>query len=133
LHQAAGEDLSGALKQVFGQEFPYLVEASGSPLALRAALGLAPQGGRILVLGDYEQARADFAWNFLLHREIELLGSNAGAGAWPEAVRLAVEGRLPLERLVTHRLPYTQFARGMELARSPHGQAIKIMLTWEEL
>ncbi len=131
LYQEAGMDLAAGLKRALGKEFPYIVEASGSELALQAALRLAQRGGRILVLGDYDEARADFAWNFLLHRELELAGSNTGAGAWAEAVRLAVSKDLPLERLVTHCLPYTEFGRGIALARSPQGEMVKAMLVWE--
>lgn len=111
-------------------EFPYLVEASGSPEALAWALYLAPQGGRILVLGDYDQAQASFIWNDLLHRELELVGSNASAEAWPEAVALAVTGDLPLDRLVTHRFPPAQFAEAIALTTHGKESCIKVIIEW---
>ena len=86
--------------------------------------------GRILVLGDYAGAQAGFAWNRLLLQEIELIGSNASAGAWPEAVRIATEGQLPLARLATHRLPAVRFAEGVELMRGHHAGVIKVVLEW---
>jgi threonine dehydrogenase-like Zn-dependent dehydrogenase len=95
-----------------------------------AALELASAGGRILVIGDYADARAGFPWNRLLHRELELIGSNASAGAWPEAVKLVVRREIPLERLVTHRLPARRFSEAMELARSCR-EAIKVVLCWD--
>ena len=112
-------------------QFPCIVEASGSPEALEWAFRLAPRMGRILVLGDYDQARAGFAWNDLLHREIELIGSNASAGAWPEAVRLAVSGGLPLARLVTRRFPPEQFAEAVELAARGKNQCAKVIIDWD--
>lgn len=129
-HSAGEEDLAVAIRTEFGGLFDYVVEASGSPLAAETALRVAKPGGRVLVFGDYEDARLDFPWNFILHQELEILGSNASAAAWPEALQLAVNGRLPLERLVSHRLPVREFARGLELARTHREGAIKVVLEW---
>ena len=129
-HALAG-DLAVAVRRETEEGFPTVVEATGSAEAMNAALELVARCGRILILGDYGPARADFPWNRLLHREMELIGSNASAGAWPEAVRLAVGGDLPLDRLVTHRLPSEQFREGIELVRSRHSGVIKVVLEWK--
>jgi threonine dehydrogenase-like Zn-dependent dehydrogenase len=120
--------LQATAETSFQGAFAVVVEASGSPAAMQASLQLAAPGGRIGVLGDYGAARADFTWNHLLHREIELIGSNASASAWPEAVSLAVGG-LPLDRLISHRLPAERFQDGLALARQ-RGAAIKVILEW---
>ena len=111
--------------------FPNIVEASGSAQAMRAAFDLAPHGGHVLVMGDYGLATATFAWNDLLHREIELIGSNASAGAWEEAVRLAVSGELPLARIATHRFPIRRYAEAFNLARDGSAPAVRVLLDWE--
>jgi 2-desacetyl-2-hydroxyethyl bacteriochlorophyllide A dehydrogenase len=129
-HKIEGDLAAGIIKSA-GKDFPIVVEASGSEAAMQASLELAKACGQILVLGDYGSIRADFEWNHLLHREIEIIGSNASAGAWPEAVRLAVEGRLPLERLVTQRISIEHFAEGMELTRSRRGDVVKVVMEWE--
>jgi 2-desacetyl-2-hydroxyethyl bacteriochlorophyllide A dehydrogenase len=113
------------------QKFSTITEASGSTAAMKTAFNLITPCGKILVLGDYKKSCADFYWNHLLHREIELVGSNASAGAWPEAARLAVEGQLPLEKLVTHRLPAAGFAQGIDLMQSRRGDVIKVVMEWE--
>lgn len=128
-HHLPGE-LVAAVAGACPHRFPNVVEASGSPEAGEAALALAAPGAHALVMGDYDDARAAFPWNHLLHQEIELIGSNASAGAWPEAVRLAVAGRLPLERLVTHRLPAERFAEGVALLQSRQGDVVKVVLEW---
>ena len=129
-HQIEGDLANGILKTA-GKVFPLVVEASGSAAAMQASLGLTTIGGQILVLGDYSDAHADFAWNHLLHRELEIIGSNASAGAWPDAVRLAVAGKLPLERLITHCLPVERFVEGVELTRSRRGDVVKVVLEWK--
>jgi threonine dehydrogenase-like Zn-dependent dehydrogenase len=130
-YHAAGDGLASAVRAA-APDAPMgnLLETSGSDAALAAAFAVAPPGAKILVLGDYGATRASFLWNEILHREIELIGSNASAGAWPEAVRLAQEADFPLERLVTHRLPAARFAEGVELVRNRNSGAIKVILEW---
>jgi threonine dehydrogenase-like Zn-dependent dehydrogenase len=127
-HEVEG-DLASAVERAFGRRFASVIEASGSPLAAAAAIDLAAVGAKILVTGDYGESCAAFRWNDLLHREVELIGSNASAGAWDEAAELAVTGGLPLERLVTTRLRAEEFARGVELVRSSRRE-VKVVLVW---
>jgi 2-desacetyl-2-hydroxyethyl bacteriochlorophyllide A dehydrogenase len=112
-------------------DYPNIVEASGSEQAMRTAFSLAPHGGHVLVMGDYGPSTAHFSWNDLLHREIELIGSNASAGAWEQAVHLAVSGDLPLERIATHRFPIRRYEDAFNLARNGDAPAIRILLDWE--
>jgi threonine dehydrogenase-like Zn-dependent dehydrogenase len=83
-----------------------------------------------LVLGDYREACASFPWNHLLHREMEIIGSNASAGAWPEAVRLATREAIRLQRLISHRLPVAQFEKGISFLRSKGKDVIKVVLEY---
>jgi threonine dehydrogenase-like Zn-dependent dehydrogenase len=128
-YREAGPDLPKAILALPGAPFPAVIEASGSPAGMQAAMDVAPHGGKILVLGDYGASRASFPWNQVLHRELELIGSNASAGAWPEAVRLAVTGTLPLERLVSRRLPAAAFAEALEMTRSSR-DVVKVVMRW---
>jgi 2-desacetyl-2-hydroxyethyl bacteriochlorophyllide A dehydrogenase len=128
-YHEAGPDLAGAIAGLPGAPFPNVVEASGSPAAIHAALGVAARGGKILVVGDYGPGCANFAWNRILLGELELIGSNASAGAWPEAVRLAIAGELPLERLVSRRLPATAYAEALEIAKKSK-DVVKVVIEW---
>lgn len=124
------EDLAGAVLQAYGRLFPNVIEASGSALALRAALDAIDHCGHVLLVGDHAGERADFSWNSLLHREIELIGSNASAGAWPETVKMATSGQLPLSRFVSHRFPAPEYAQAIELTRQRRRDVIKVVLEW---
>jgi threonine dehydrogenase-like Zn-dependent dehydrogenase len=127
----ASTNLAKAIHAASPAPFANVIEASGSPAALAVSLEVAGQGGKIAVIGDYGAAQAGFAWNRILHRELELIGSNASAGAWPEAVRLAVQGGLPLDRLITNRLPVHEFQTGYALTRRRGPEVIKVVLEWE--
>lgn len=125
-----GEQLAPAALEACGKPFSCVVEATGTAAAMQASLDVASAEGRVLLIGSYGDARASFPWGDILHQELELIGSCASAGAWPEAVRLAGEGALPLARLVTHVLPADRFAEGIALARGHRDDVVKVVLTW---
>lgn len=127
---AAGAGAVEAVQAILPASCRLVAEASGSVQALETALAVAPKGSRILVLGDYGDSRASHRWNNLLHNELELIGSNASAAAWPEAVCLAPELREPLARLITHRLPAARFAEGMDLMHRRAEGTLKVVLEW---
>ena len=122
------DGLAKGMHSAFGRRFPLVFEASGAHEAMDAALEVAEGRGTVVEVGDYGSARAAFPWVLVLHGELTIIGSNASAGAWPEAVRLARD--LPLERLATHRLPAARFAEGMALMRARDPSVVKIMLDW---
>jgi L-idonate 5-dehydrogenase len=111
--------------------FSYVIEASGSATALAAAIETTAREGKVLVMGDYGSSKASFLWNNVLLHELELVGSNASAGAWQEAVDLAVHTRLPLERLISHHFPADQFQQGYDLTRGRTSEVVKVVLDWE--
>ena len=126
-----GEDLVSGIRQGWDRPFAYIVEASGSAVAMCASLELVAACGRILVVGDYGGARADFPWGRLLLQQLELIGSNASAGAWEEAVRLAVTGQVPLSDLATHRYSAERFGEAMAVVRSRRQDVVKVVLEWQ--
>jgi L-iditol 2-dehydrogenase/L-idonate 5-dehydrogenase len=111
--------------------FPAVCEASGNARGMEWALKAAARGGKVLVLGDYGAGRADFSWNVLLHRELDLIGSNASAGGWERAVAVAGREAALLERLITHRVAADRFPEALALARDRAGGAVKVVAEWE--
>jgi 2-desacetyl-2-hydroxyethyl bacteriochlorophyllide A dehydrogenase len=129
-HQITGS-LNQAILARHAAGFGYIIEATGSGAALDAAVEVTSTNGKVLVMGDYGAARASFRWIDLLHRELALIGSNASADAWEEAVDLAVHANLPLAHLITHHFSAEQFQLGYDLARSRADDVIKVMLDWD--
>ncbi len=130
-YHTMSDDLIAEVRAHLGSDFAVVIEASGSPRAFHAALELAAHEGKMLMLGDYSTARAEFPLTHFLQREVALVPSNASAEAWPEAVGLAVEEALPLDRLITHRLPAGRFEEGTDLVRSRSGDVLKVVLEWQ--
>jgi len=129
-HEVTG-DLAAAVARLPGHPFGQVIEASGSPAALALALNVSAREGKVLVVGDYGDSRAGFAWNHLLHRELEVIGTCASAGGWEEAVGLASSGALPLEQLISRRFPACRYQEAVETARHDRA-ALKVLLDWRQ-
>lgn len=114
------------------QEFPLVIEASGSPKAAEVALCAAAPNGQVLILGDYGTGCAQFPWNGLLHRELHILGSNASAGAWPEAVQIAISGDLPLKKLITHHFSPDQATEALQTVKNRDAGTVKAVFDWQK-
>jgi 2-desacetyl-2-hydroxyethyl bacteriochlorophyllide A dehydrogenase len=125
----AGDNLASAVKSLPGAPFANVIEASGSAAAMATSLDAAAVRGKILVIGEYGEGRADFPWNRVLLNELELIGSNASAGGWAQAVQLAVTGKIPLERLISRRMPATDGVEALQLVRESR-DIVKVVLEW---
>ena len=127
----ATPDVAEALRrQANLRSVPNVVEASGTAYGIDLVFRLAVNEGRVLILGDYGEARADFPWNEILHRELSLIGSNAGTGAWEEAAAWIRAGDPLLAKLVTHRFPAERFQDALATLRDRASGAIKVVLEW---
>ena len=120
-----------SLTPYFTKPPPIAMEATGAASAMKSAMNGTALGGRILVMGDYGASKANFNWNQLLHQELELIGSNASADGWSEAVQVAAEETAHLAKLVTHRIPASDAMKGIELMKDRNSGVIKIIMEWE--
>jgi len=102
-------------------------ECAGRAGGVPQALGLVRKGGRIGVLG---QGYDDSSFNTALicFGEVELVGVRAyDPKVWHRSYDVLASRQLPVEALVTHRLPLEDAARGIELMTGRQG--LKIMFT----
>lgn len=128
-HQFRGNGMETA-KETLNCSFPNIIEASGAAAAANAAVELASKKARVVIVGDYNKARADFLWNHLLINELELIGSNASAQAWPEAVQTAVAVRQNLAELISGEWPAAKFAAAFDAVKH-NREIIKAILRWD--
>jgi threonine dehydrogenase-like Zn-dependent dehydrogenase len=111
--------------------FATVIEASGSATGMTSAFALAAPQTKILVIGDYGNRQDQVNWNTVLHKELTLVGSNASAGAWDEAVRLAVSGAVPLARLVSKRYAASAGLDAIQAVRSSR-DVVKVVIDWRQ-
>jgi threonine dehydrogenase-like Zn-dependent dehydrogenase len=122
------EGLADAIARAVCRRFPTVFEASGSTEAAGACLDLVDRLGTMVIISDYGAGRTQFPWNAVRLRQASVVGTDASAGAWPEALRLAPQ--LPLARLVSRRFPASQYAEGMALVKARDPSVVKVVLAW---
>jgi threonine dehydrogenase-like Zn-dependent dehydrogenase len=101
-----------------------VVEAVG-PM-LDQTLSLARSHGRIIHFGHDERARPAIRVGEITRKELTILGSFIGRFCFEKVARIIESGVLPLDSVVSHRLPLSKVHEGIELLRK--GQAIKVIL-----
>jgi len=121
-----------AVIEASGGGVDYAVEATGRPEAAQAAFASTrPRGAAVLV--GIPRADAELCLPALAVPRMErrVLGSIYGSTSpprdFPKILALYRQGRLPLDRLVSHRLPLAEVDAAFDLLRS--GVSIRTVLT----
>jgi 2-desacetyl-2-hydroxyethyl bacteriochlorophyllide A dehydrogenase len=101
-----------------------VVDAVGSQMP--AALDAVRKGGRVLLFGMNERARAEIAQSRITRDELTVVGSYVGQDVFPAAARLLEQGRIDFAALVTHRVAVDELPQAVEELRA--GRALKVVV-----
>ena len=110
--------------------FDVALEMSGSPAALRTMLANMSHGGRIAMLGiPSEEIAID--WTQVVFNMLTVRGiyGREMYETWYQMTVMLQSG-LDIAPVITHRLPFDQFAEGFAIAGS--GRSGKVVLDWTE-
>jgi threonine dehydrogenase-like Zn-dependent dehydrogenase len=120
----ADDPVQATLELSGGLGADVVVDAVGSQLPV--AFELVRKGGRIVLFGINEQARAEIAQARVTRDELTLVGGYVGRPdeVFPAAVRLLERGQIDLEPLVTHRIGLPELPDALEELRA--GRAVKV-------
>ena len=131
LWQGSAEATAEAVREASGGGVDYAFEATGRPEAMEAAfLSTRPRGAAVLIGIPRADAVLSLPATTIPRMERRVLGSIYGSTKperdFPHTLALFREGRLPLDRLVSHRLGLEEAERGFELMHS--GDALRVVL-----
>jgi L-iditol 2-dehydrogenase len=138
LGRASGADLTldvrdgTAVEQVRdrtgGQGVDVVLECSGAPAAVDDALRLVKRGGKVVLVGFFDQpVTADLNRAVMNGLTLHTVRGE-GAGALARAVALAGQGRLDTGSMITHHFPLEQVTEAFDTYAERKGDAIKVML-----
>ncbi|MGD2175134.1 MAG: alcohol dehydrogenase catalytic domain-containing protein, partial [Candidatus Brocadiaceae bacterium] len=102
-----------------GQGADVVVTANPAPVSQVQAVEMARKGGRILLFGGLPKdgSTPGIDTNLIHYNALTVMGTTIFAPRHQiAALRLLRDGRIPGDRLVTHRLPLAEFRKGVELA-----------------
>jgi alcohol dehydrogenase len=125
------EATAAAVRDATGGGVDYAIEATGRPeAALAAFLSTRPRGAAVLVGIPHADAVLPLPALSIPRTERRVLGSLYGSARpardFPALLSLYRRGRLPLDRLVSARLPLEAIGEGVERLRS--GSAVRVVL-----
>lgn len=109
-----------------GKGADVIVTATPAPLAQVQAVEMARKGGRILLFGGLpkENSKPGVDMNIVHYNALHLIGTTIFAPRHHrQALKFVASGRIPLDKLITHRFPLAEFKQGATLALE--GQVLK--------
>jgi 2-desacetyl-2-hydroxyethyl bacteriochlorophyllide A dehydrogenase len=102
-------------------------EAVGREDSLSQALQVIRKGGKVTLLGIFEEQYPKIPINLFVQREISLSGSQGYAWDFQDSIDLVDQGRIDLSELITKRLPLEQLQAGFELLCQPGSDQVKVL------
>lgn len=128
---ASAEETAAAVAEVSGGGVDYAIEATGRPEAMLAAfLSTRAHGAAVLIGIPRDDAVLALPALSIPRLERRVLGSIYGSSRPERDFALTLDlyrrGRLPLDRLISHRLPLEEVGRAFDLMRS--GEALRAVL-----
>jgi Zn-dependent alcohol dehydrogenase len=129
------EATADAVKDATGGGVDYAIEATGRPDAMLAAfLSTRNRGAAVLIGIGRADATLAIPAIQIPRAERRILGSAYGSVRperdFPRILELYAEGRLPIDRLISHRMPLAAAQEAMELVRT--GTAVRAVLSLDE-
>ncbi len=96
-----------------------VLEMSGAPVAIRQAMRICRRGGRVSLMGIPAQpVELEMAEEMIFKGlTIQCIVGRRLYETWDTMRSLLASGRLDIAQAITHRLPFEQYDRGMELMR----------------
>lgn len=103
------------------------LEASGHPSAVDQGLRMIRKMGTFVVFGVFKE-KVTTEWSIIGDRkELDVLGAHLGPNTYPKAMELIASGALPMDRIITHRLPFSEIGSALELTASG-ADSVKVTL-----
>ncbi len=106
------------------------LEMSGNPVAIRQAFQSLRSGGRVSLLGIPEGKVEMDITNDIVFKGATVYGISGRKifETWHQGRALLEAGRIDLEPIITHRLPFEDFEKGMELMADKECGKVVLML-----
>jgi L-idonate 5-dehydrogenase len=124
------KNMNEKVKEITGDGFDVIFEASGARPALRQAFDLVKAGGTIVQIGTLGTEDIPLPANQVMVKEIQFIGSFRYGNVFDEAIRLVESGRIDLRPFITGLLPLKDITQAMHLAADKlHALKVQIQVS----
>ena len=128
--ESLAEKLNDCMNDIGMTEgFDVGLEVSGVASAINGMIELMNTGGKLALLGLSGKPEVGIDWDKMVFRGLTMKGiyGREMFETWYKMVSLLQSG-LNLDALITHRFPFTEYAKGFEIMQSGH--CGKVILDW---
>jgi len=129
LVDAAKVDVLKEVPRLLGGLPEVVCECTGNPTVLDTAVHLTAPGGRINALSITGKELIPIDIDYVVTRDITLVGSLASPNAFPPTLRLLVAGRIKVKPLVSRVFPFAKTVEAFDYVRLRQGPRIKVLVT----
>ncbi len=112
-----GEGLAERLAQVAGEPPQVVIEASGNPVAMAAAVDLAGFKSRLVYVGIETGDSAPAFLGQIQSKELSIRGVIGSPNVWPAALRFLARGKVDLDAVITASFPLERATEALDAAR----------------
>ena len=104
-----------------------VIECSGSPRAIPGTIDLVRKLGKICVIGLTGNRPVEVPWDKFAFKVVEVIFNlSTSYTSWDRTINLIHRGRVPAEKLITHRVPLAKWSEAF--AAVENLQALKALL-----
>jgi L-iditol 2-dehydrogenase len=114
---APGEDLGARLEDLAGEAPQVVIEASGNPQAMAAAIDVAAFEGRIVFVGIETGERSNVLLGQFQSKALRARGIIGSPNVWPAALRFLARTGIDLTPVITATFPLEAATEALEAAR----------------
>jgi len=127
---AGNEDTLDKLREQFDDDLPTVVlDATGNKYSMAKALEYAAPAGKIVFIGLFQ---GDFSFHdpYFHKKELTLMASrNALASDFKQIISMMEEGKINIDRWITHRSSFEEMVEKFEGWLNPEAQVIKAVVS----
>lgn len=126
------QDLKTAIDEATdGVGADFVMEASGSVLAVQQAVEITRMGGTISVVGLHETPVPNLDMGNIVVRDLNLITSIASPNAFKQTIRLMEKRKIDARPLISHEFGLSEAARALDVQENRPSERTKIQLSPE--
>ena len=125
----AAQDAVGMVKELtHGRMADVVIEAVGKEATLAQTVSLVKNGGTIILIGWTGNERDPFDLTNTTFKELTVLGTLGFCRDFPISMKLVAQGKIDIERIISHRFRLDQVTEAIELLESGRDNVLKAVV-----
>jgi len=116
------------MKETHGRGVDVAIEAAWADESVAQAADMARLGGRLVVVGISGGNQLELKASIARRKGLTIIMSRRMKHTYPRAIRLAGQGRVDLQGLISHRFPLKRIAEAFQLNTAYRDKVVKVMV-----